>query len=68
MTCRCHPSNRCGRCDLPDLRQALADFEAAEKDPRFSARRDDEEWNERVRRVAAMNEGSPLEEEEDTAA
>jgi len=57
--CRCHPANRCGKCDeLPaDVKQALLDFEEAEQSPLPNARRDDEVWNERVRRIARANQG-----------
>jgi hypothetical protein len=55
VNCRCAPSNRCGKCDLPDIAQALLDWEAAERSKLPNARRDDEEWNTRVRRVAEMH-------------
>jgi hypothetical protein len=57
MTCRCHPANRCGKCDeLPaDIKQALIDFEESEQSPLPNARRDDDSWTERVRRLAEIN-------------
>jgi hypothetical protein len=58
VNCRCAPSNRCGKCDLPDIAQALLDWEAAERSELPNPRRDDEEWANRVRAVQAMNEGA----------
>lgn len=62
MTCRCHPNNRCGRC--VDEWQAFCDSwvtavsfaisELADRNPR----RDDEQWNERIRLLAGQDDDS----------